>query len=119
MRQAWEEHCRAYGRGIFDPRHSAEYLENFIWAAEYSQAQKKAGRKGETQAGRNDRKWLSRVVEVEKLLKDADWNSWHYQQWREHCNGSSLDPRSYDVRFLKQVTDELQRASQLGKFYPL
>ena len=58
-------------------------------------------------------------MEVEKLLKDADRNSLHYRQWREHCNGSSLDPRSYDVRFMKQFTNELQRTSYLGNFYRL
>ena len=31
VRQAWEEHCRSYGRGIFDPsRHSVDYLQDFI-----------------------------------------------------------------------------------------
>ena len=49
------------------------------------------------------------MVEVEKFLKDVSWDSWHYRRWREHCNDSSLDPRSYDVKFLKQYTDELKR----------
>ena len=74
VKQAWEEHCRAYGQGIFDPsRHSADYLQDFIWAADYLQGKKKAGRNNrqcETQAARNERKWLSRVVKVEKLIKE-------------------------------------------------
>ena len=107
------------GGASLTPAATAEYLENFIWAAEYSQAQKKAGRKGETQAARNGRKWSPRVVEAEKVLKDASRDSWHYSRRREHCNGSLLDPRSYDVRFLKQFTYELQRASQLCNFYRL
>ena len=76
-------------------------------------------RQGETQAARNERKWLSRVVEVEKLLKESSWDSWQYRRWRDPCNGSSLDPRMYNVKFLKQFTDDLQRMSYLGSLYRL
>ena len=113
QRSTKREQCLFHGRGIFDPRHhTTGFLESFIWATEYLRQQKRNGRKGELQAGRVDRKWFSRVVEVQKLLKDGDSTA-AARAWREYCGGASLEPGIYDTKFLttflKQYTDELKR----------
>ena len=69
-------------------------------------------RKGEPQSGRVDGKWFSRVVEVQRLLKDGN-NIAAARAWREFCGDASLEPDSYGTKFLsiflKQYKDEVKR----------
>ena len=103
--QSWTGHFRPQA-------HTTGFLESFIWATEYLQQKQRNGRKGEPQSGRVDRKWFSRVVEVRRLLKDGN-NIAAARAWQEFCGGASLEPDSYDTKFLstflKQYTDEVKR----------
>ena len=76
------------------------------------QRKQKNRRRGEPQAFRVDRKWCSRLARVQRLLKDGN-NTAAARAWREFCGDASLEPDSYDTKFLstflKQYKDEVKR----------